>query len=741
MKSTPSILILNDARPAGSAPQIHCLIRNKEDTSKPVEILIYDTIGKTWDGEGFDLKDFADHLKGIDENRDLEVRVNSRGGIVDEGIAIYNRLKEWKGKTVAIVDGGAASIASVLIMGADEVHMPESAEILIHEAHALVVAEVNGDDLDRLYDELKPRLDSASDRIAGIYAAKSGRSREEMRNYMRKTSIFNGRQAKELGLCDVLTDAIPLYNFTPEEISRFRVEMGRKPPTKPAQNSGATASPMKKKLLALLNKHGIKASDNKALDTLNLEELFALAETSITNGALKQADYDATLVEAKAPPPPVPAPAADPTIANLQQTVNQLLKLNEGEKRTRITAEIDTLISNSQLPGAQREKFIARAMADESILEEYRALPSVPPGVEPLNNSIEITANDPRDIEKAVLRNFGGTNILDAKQAQERGRLRAQIITKNFDRILPIMNTNTVSSDLKRTVILQQMIRAFAIKILPLSAFATAFNGIKLEGTDKVAVPYFPLITTTATDFNASNGYDTFANSNSDAKTITVDKRKYLGLTWTSSELARQPFMDMGTAGMLIADQLGLDVVNDILSIILLATYTNTAYAQPAGSFDSDDVMNLKGAADTANWPGAGRSLVLNSAYDVNLLKDNAVKNAMAFGDNGPIREGRILRIGGFDYYPDARVPANAQDLQGFIAYKSALLVAFSPVNPTPEVRANMSRYEVVVEPVTGAQFEYRMWGDPDMDKTKEIVESNYGKLAGEVTALTRITA
>ena len=216
------ILILNEA-PTKPGHSIYCRLLNKEDETKPVEVLIYDVIGKDWNGEGFDAKDFVNQLRGLDEKRELTIRVNSRGGIVDEGIAIYNRMREWKGKTVAIVDGSAASIASVIIMGAKEVRMPKSAEILIHEAHA--IAYGHAEDMR----ELANRLDSASDRIANIYAEKTGKTVEEMRNYMRKTTVFNGKEAKDMGLADVLTDETPLYNLSPEDIENFRV-----PPTEPA---------------------------------------------------------------------------------------------------------------------------------------------------------------------------------------------------------------------------------------------------------------------------------------------------------------------------------------------------------------------------------------------------------------------------------------------------------------------------------------------------------------------------
>jgi hypothetical protein len=356
------------------------------------------------------------------------------------------------------------------------------------------------------------------------------------------------------------------------------------------------------------------------------------------------------------------APRCDPaecravTDNALNARIQALEAQNAAERTTRLRNEITALANEGRLPLNAVENWLPLAVANETaIMTQLRAMPLNLPGGEPVNAVVELTSEDPREVSKAVENLWGGSTIHNAEVARERGIRRAGIIAKNMAKLIPyVSNTNTVSTDLKRTVILQQAIRAFAIRILPLSAFAVTFNGVRLQGTDKVAVPYFPLITTASTAFVAGTGYTTFVNSNSDAKTVTVDKRQYLGLTWTSAELARQPLMDLVMATQLIADQLGLDVVNDFLSIILQATYGASVKAEPAAAFDSDDVIDLKGVADVANWPAMGRSLILNSAYDVNLLKDQAIKNAMAFGDNSPIREGRIQRIAGFDYYPDA---------------------------------------------------------------------------------------
>lgn len=697
------------------------------------EILVHGPIGTSfWDDNGISGKDFCDALNEIPKGEKVTIGVNSQGGAVGEGLAIYNAIQRRSEDVTCRIDGYALSIASFFPLAASTVVCPKSAIWMIHNAWSS--ASGNAEE----FRDAADMLDTHDKVILGAYTAKTGKSESEMRQMMADETWMTGEEALALGLADEESDtdgtmdaldfsqaAKAGYRKVPQSckaILAFATPISA--PQQGADARNATETIMKReKILALLKKHGITVPDN-ATD----EQLLALVDTIPTASAT--------------PPPPAPVPAPSPTAAADATLANRITSIEAAyaaERRTRISAAVQQCVDECRIPHAQREAWVTRCMADETLLTDLRAMPQNAPGGDPVA-TVQTVNEDPRSIDRAVCALFG-KGILDVKAATERARARANIINANMGRIIPVWNTNTVSTDLKRTVILQQSIRNFAIKVLNLNAFSVVFNGVRLEGTDKVAVPYWPLDTTASTDFVAGNGYDTLGNTNADAKAITVDKRKYQGLTWTSSELARQPYLDTAMSASLKGEQLGIDVVNDVLSIILAGTYTNTAKTEPSASFDSDDVADLKGYADTANWPAAGRSLILNSAYDVNLLKDSAIKNAYAFGDNAPIREGRIQRLVGFDYYPDSRVPTNSENLQGFICWKSALLVAFSPVGPTEEVRSQLTRYEVVVEPTTGVTFEYRLWGDPTLDKSKEIIEANYGKLAGEVTALTRITS
>lgn len=720
-----------------------------------VEIMIYGQIGKDYfDNSGVGAEDFANSLKEIPKNKNILLRIHSPGGSVWDGLAIYNLIKQRRDYVTAQIDGIAFSAASFIAMAAKTVRIPKTGRMMIHDASGMTFG--NAEDMR----ELAELLDQESDNIAAIYAEKTGRSKSSIRQMMKETTWMTGAEAVEKGFADeVVSDATPLENSfdlsvfrnVPVDVNRVAPasrgsEDPQTPPPQPAnpsvlagrggtptnpttnsvppQQQDAPTNIMKReKLIALLNKHSIKF-DAAATD----EQLVALVDSIPTAAA------PATTTTT------VPAPAtATADLSAITAELQSLRNERNAERKLRIEREIENCAG---IPVNDRAAWVQRAMADESIVAFARTIPAQQVGQEPVTN-VEVVSEDPRVLEKSIL-NLWGKGSHDPIVAKQRGNKRGEIINKNIAKLVPYIanaGTNTVHADLKRTVILQQMIRAFAIRVLPLQAFSTVFNGIRLEGTDKVTVPYFALDTTASTDFVIANGYDTFGDTAASVKTITVDKRKYQGLFWTSAELARQPFMDIGTSAMLKGEQLGIDVVNDVLSLVTNANYGAAAHTGLAANFDAADVADLKGVADLANWPGAGRSLMLNSTYDVSLLKDSTVKSALNFGDASPIQDGAIKKILGFSYVPDSRVPANGENLVGFIAFKSALLVAFSPVDPTPEVRNLLTRYEVVTEPGTGVSFEYRLWGDADKDRSKEIIEANYGRVAGEAAALKRIVS
>jgi len=171
------------------------------------KVYIYDEIG-FW---GTSAKDFAALVDEID-TKEIHLHINSPGGSVFDGLAIYNTLKNHSAKVTAVVDGMAASAASFILQAADTREMSRSAQVMIHDAKAF--AGGNAAQM-RKAAEL---LDRVSDSIADIYAMRSGvKTAAEFRSVMQAgDQWYNGNEAIDEGLVDAVTDN-PEEDDAPEE--------------------------------------------------------------------------------------------------------------------------------------------------------------------------------------------------------------------------------------------------------------------------------------------------------------------------------------------------------------------------------------------------------------------------------------------------------------------------------------------------------------------------------------------
>lgn len=161
------------------------------------EILLYDEIGGWF---GTTAEDFARQIDELDVD-DLTLRVNSPGGDVFDGIAIMNSLKRHRAKVTAIVEGLAASSASIIIAGAaDTVIMGEGAQQMVHDAWSFGMGDAA--ELMKTVD----LLNKTSDDMAGIYARRSGGTSEEWRELMKAETWFNAEEAVTAGLADRVDD-------------------------------------------------------------------------------------------------------------------------------------------------------------------------------------------------------------------------------------------------------------------------------------------------------------------------------------------------------------------------------------------------------------------------------------------------------------------------------------------------------------------------------------------------------
>lgn len=143
----------------------------KNQTNSAADIYFYgDIVSETWDKWTDEEKcpqDIIDILKGLDDVEELNIYINSGGGSVWAGIAIYNILKRHSAKKTVHIDGLAASISSVIALAGDEIIMPSNSFMMIHKA--LCSAWGNSAQLREIAD----RLDNIEQSIVNVYMENS----------------------------------------------------------------------------------------------------------------------------------------------------------------------------------------------------------------------------------------------------------------------------------------------------------------------------------------------------------------------------------------------------------------------------------------------------------------------------------------------------------------------------------------------------------------------------------------
>ena len=157
------------------------------------------------------------------DGADVVVNINSPGGDVFEGLAIYNLLREYKGHVTVRVLGVAASAASFIAMAADEIQIARAGFFMIHNAWTGLWG--NRNDLRETADF----LEQIDDTIADIYHVRSGLSMDELKADMDKERWINGRDAIDSGFADVFlpSDVVveDTKNFTKEKVAAHKADI------------------------------------------------------------------------------------------------------------------------------------------------------------------------------------------------------------------------------------------------------------------------------------------------------------------------------------------------------------------------------------------------------------------------------------------------------------------------------------------------------------------------------------
>lgn len=177
------------------------LFMNKSNEEE-AEILIYEMIGEDWwSGGGVTAKRFTDELKALGNVAKITVRINSPGGDVYDGTAIYNQLVQHKAAVNVFIDGLAASAASYIAMAGDSIKIAENGLMMIHNPWSIAIGESK--DMRKTADV----LDKIKDTIVLTYQKRTKQDSKEISKWMDAETWMTGKEAVDKGFADEIMEA------------------------------------------------------------------------------------------------------------------------------------------------------------------------------------------------------------------------------------------------------------------------------------------------------------------------------------------------------------------------------------------------------------------------------------------------------------------------------------------------------------------------------------------------------
>lgn len=164
------------------------------------ELYLYGMIGSDWFGDGVTAKQVADDLKALGKVKSIDVRINSEGGDVFQGKAIYSLLVENKATITVKIDGLAASAASFIAMAGNTIEIAEGAFVMVHDAYGMSFGRA--EDM-RAYADL---LDTVNATIRDVYASRTKQTDAKIKQWMKDETWMTAKEAVANGFADTMTE-------------------------------------------------------------------------------------------------------------------------------------------------------------------------------------------------------------------------------------------------------------------------------------------------------------------------------------------------------------------------------------------------------------------------------------------------------------------------------------------------------------------------------------------------------
>lgn len=270
-------------------------INDKQE--KEAELLLYGVIGEDGLWSDVTAKQFSDELKEVEDAKTIRVRINSPGGDVFAGQAIYSMLKRCKAEVVGYVDGLAASIASLVLMACDKVIMPKNSMLMIHKPWTATAGNAN--DMAKTIET----LNKVEEAMLTAYVDKTGMAEDEIKELLAAETWLSASDAVAKGFADEIeeTEVSACINGDTLEINgqkiniknykKFNAEWYNKTESRPAgEGKPANSVP------TVININVVTNGNKKGKKTMDLEKLCAAC--GLDYAALVKAGFDNEQIKA-----------------------------------------------------------------------------------------------------------------------------------------------------------------------------------------------------------------------------------------------------------------------------------------------------------------------------------------------------------------------------------------------------------------------------------------------------------
>lgn len=293
---------------------------------------------------------------------------------------------------------------------------------------------------------------------------------------------------------------------------------------------------------------------------------------------------------------------------------------------------------------------------------------------------------------------------------------------------------NSVFTNGTTAEIAQEAISTLRATFAPMGAFATDVDFNASNQGDIVKVPVYQAAT--AVDYNDSTAnYSNEDDGGVVLTDVTLNKRKKSTGGQKARNMNRLNEVQLMAAHM---EAVASAVMADIHATITLANFGAASLTQTEALFSLSDVATLRKIASQSKFNKNRMNMVLNAGHYSALLRDAGIVSIDRSGSSTPLYDGELIRLNNFNILEYNELPANSQNLVGYITDTSAIAVGFGADTVS---NPGDSDYTVVTDPATNMTFAIYEFLDKTTRTYKFTVEALYGFSTTRAGSLKRIVS